>query len=61
MNIIEQDHRFNNKLTRPVQTFKSLNSAPGTLAEIEVAHMIREGQLDHSDPSGFAQFAALAG
>ncbi|MGI9369957.1 MAG: IS6 family transposase, partial [Ruegeria sp.] len=26
-NIIEQDHRFIRKLTRPMQTFKSLNSA----------------------------------
>jgi putative transposase len=40
-NIIEQDHRFIKKLTRPMQTFKSLNSASATLAGIEVAHMIR--------------------
>ncbi|MEO9778036.1 MAG: DDE-type integrase/transposase/recombinase [Sedimentitalea sp.] len=40
-NSIEQDHRFNKKLTRPMKTFKSLNSASASLAEIEVAHMIR--------------------
>jgi len=56
--ISEQDHRFIKKLTRPMQTFKSLNSASTTLAGIEVTHMIRKGQ---SGQSGFAQFAALAG
>ena len=39
MTIIEQDHRFIKKLTRPMQTFKSLNSASATLAGIEVAHI----------------------
>jgi transposase-like protein len=28
---------------------------------VEVAHMIRKGQLDQAEESGFAQFAALAG
>jgi len=60
-NIIEQDHRFIKKLTRPIQTFKSLNSAAATLAGIEVAHMIRKGQFDAPEKSGFAHFAALAG
>lgn len=60
-NIIEQGHRFIKKLTRPMQTFKSLNSAAATLAGIKVAHMIRKGQFDQSAQSGFAQFAALAG
>ena len=48
-NIIEQDHRFIKKLTRPIQTFKSLNSASATLAGIEVAHMIRKGQFDQPE------------
>ena len=60
-NIIEQDHRFIKRITRPMQTFKSLNSAAATLAGIEVAHMIRKGQFDRSGLSGFAQFAELAG
>ena len=60
-NIIEQDHRFIKKITRPMQTFKSFNSAAATLAGIEVAHMIRKGQFDRSGKSGFAQFAAFAG
>ncbi|ASM71529.1 DDE domain protein [Pseudosulfitobacter pseudonitzschiae] len=60
-NIIEQDHRFIKKLTRPMQPFKSLSSASTTLADIEVAHMIRKGQFNQSAQSSFAQFAALAG
>jgi putative transposase len=60
-NIIEQDHRFIKKLTRPMQTFKSLNSASATLDGIEVAHMIRKSQFDEPEKTGFAQFAALAG
>lgn len=53
-NIIEQDHRFIKKITRPMQTFKSVNSAAATLAGIEVAHMIRKGQFDRPGKSGFA-------
>lgn len=61
MNIIEQEHRFVKKITRPMQTFKSFNSAAATLAGIEVAHMIRKGQFDLPGLSGFPQFAELAG
>lgn len=60
-NIIEQDHRFTKRITRPMQTFKPFNRAKATLADIEVAHMIRKGQFDRSEPPGFAQFAKLAG
>lgn len=60
-NIIEQDHRFIKKITRPMQTFKSVNSAAATLAGIEVAHMIRKGQFDRPGKSGFEQFAEFAG
>ena len=60
-NIIEQDHRFIKKLTRPMQTFKSFNSTAATLAGIEVAHMIRKGQFGRPGLSGFAQFGELAG
>jgi putative transposase len=59
-NIIEQDHRFIKKITRPMRTFKSFNSAAATLAGIEVAHIIRKGQFDQTGLSGFAQFVALA-
>jgi putative transposase len=59
--IIEQDHRFIKKITRPIQTFKSFNSAAATLAGIEVAHIIRKGQFNQTDLSGFEQFAELVG
>jgi putative transposase len=60
-NMIEQDHRFINKLTRPMKGFKSFRSASATLDGIEVAHMIRKGQFPaNGDQSAFQQFAALA-
>ncbi|TRD15785.1 IS6 family transposase [Palleronia caenipelagi] len=44
-NVIEQDHRFIKKITRPMMGFKSFDAAQATLAGIEAAHMIRKGQL----------------
>ncbi|WP_405365325.1 hypothetical protein [Roseobacter sp.] len=41
--------------------FKSFNAAAATLAGIEVTRMIGKKQFDRSGPSGFAQFAELAG
>ena len=40
-NIMEQDHRFIERITRPMIGFKALHSANATLAGIETAHMIR--------------------
>ena len=60
-NIVEQDHRFIKKLTRPIQGFKSFAAAQATLAGIETAHMIRKGQLAGNGGTAFQQFAALAG
>lgn len=59
-NMIEQDHRFIKKLTRPMKGFKSFRSASATLAGIEVTHMIRKLQFPTSGQSAFQQFAALA-
>ncbi|MEJ2020186.1 MAG: IS6 family transposase [Maritimibacter sp.] len=59
-NIIEQDHRFIKKLTRPMKGFKSFSSASATLDGIEVAHMIRKNQFQTMGQSAFQQFAALA-
>ncbi len=59
-NIIEQDHRFIKRRTRPMLGFKSFTSAAATLNGIEVAQMIRKKQFDLKG-NGFAQFAALAG
>lgn len=58
-NIVEQDHRFIKRITRPMLGFKALHSAAATLAGIEVAHMIRKGQLGHTGTSPFKLFAAL--
>lgn len=59
-NIVEQDHRFIKRITRPMLGVKAFHSAAATLAGIETAHMIRKGQLDQSGISAFKQFAALA-
>ena len=59
-NMIEQDHRFIKKLTRPMKGFKSFQSASATLDGIEVAHMIRKHQFSTSGQSAFQQFSALA-
>ncbi len=58
-NIIEQDHRFIKRRTRPMLGFKSHSSASSTLAGIEVANMIRKGQLTPGI-CPFQQFAELA-
>ena len=47
--IVEQDHRFVKRLTRPMMQFKNFNSAKATLAGIELSHMLRKGQYPDSD------------
>ena len=59
-NVVEQDHRFIKRITRPMLGFKALHSAASTLAGIETTHMIRKGQLGQNGVSPFKQFAALA-
>ena len=58
-NMVEQDHRTIKKRIRPMLGFKSFVSASATLEGIEVASMIRKGQLTPG-LCPFAQFAALA-
>ena len=58
-NIVEQDHRFIKRRTRPMLGFKSFESASATLSGIEVAHMIRKGQFTPG-LCPFLQFAELA-
>ena len=60
-NIVEQDHRFIKKITRPMLGFKSFASAEATLAGIELHHIIRKGQLNLEEATPFEQFYALAG
>ena len=59
-NIIEQDHRFIKKITRPMLGFKAFHSASATIAGIETAHMIRKGQLFEESLPAHNQFMALA-
>ncbi len=58
-NIVEQDHRFIKRRTRPMLGFKSFASASATLAGIEVSHMIRKGQFTPGI-CPFRQFSELA-
>jgi len=44
-NIVEQDHRFIKKRTRPMLGFKNFHSAKATLAGIENIRMIQKGQI----------------
>jgi putative transposase len=57
--IVEQDHRFIKKITKPMLGFKAFHSANATLAGIEVAHMIIKGQLIDKLLSAHQQFMAL--
>ncbi len=44
-NIIEQDHRFIKKRTKPMLGFKSFRSAKITIAGIENVRIIQKGQI----------------
>ena len=44
-NMVEQDHRSVKRVTRPMLGFKSFDAAQGTLAGIELMHMLKKGQL----------------
>lgn len=58
-NLVEQDHRNIKKRIRPMLGFKSFVSASATLEGIEVANMIRKGQMTPGR-CPFALFADLA-
>jgi len=44
-NVIEQDHRFLQRLIRPGLGFKSFNTARRTIKGYEAMHMLRKGQV----------------
>jgi putative transposase len=44
-NIVEQDHRGVKRVIRPMLGFKSFDAAQGTLAGIELMHMIKKRQM----------------
>lgn len=60
-NIVEQDHRFIKKRTRPTLGFKNFHSAKITIAGIESIHMIQKGQILGQKPSqsAFNNFVTL--
>ena len=60
-NIVEKDHRFIKKITKPMKGFKAFHSAAATLSGIELHHMLRKKQHKQSDSiTIFDQFGALA-
>jgi len=59
-NIVEQDHRFIEKITKPMMGFKIFHSPSATLAGIETAHMISKGQFANNPLPAHQQFIALA-
>jgi hypothetical protein len=60
-NLIEQDHRFIKKITKPMMGFKAFHSAQATIDGIQTAHMIRKWQLSEENIPAYKQFLALAG
>ena len=60
-NIVEQDHRFIKKITKPMKGFKAFHSAQATLSGVELHDMLRKNQHQNSDNMTiFEQFNALA-
>ena len=60
-NIIEQDHRFIKKRTRPMLGFKSFRSAKITISGIENIRIIQKGQIigSNNNTSTFENFKML--
>lgn len=60
-NVVEQDHRFIKKRTKPMLGFKSFNSAKITITGIENIRMIQKGQIigGNNKLSVFENFAML--
>jgi transposase-like protein len=60
-NIIEQDHRFIKKRTRPTLGFKNFYSAKETISGIENIRMIQKGQIlgQKASQSSFLNFVNL--
>lgn len=59
-NIVEQDHRFIKRVTKPMMGFKSFHSACATIIGIELHHMLRKDQhIDAANIPVFEQFYGL--
>ena len=60
-NVVEQDHRFIKRITRPMLGFKAFHSAESTLSGIELCHMLKKGQYDNAETiPAFEYFYQLA-
>lgn len=62
-NIVEQDHRFVKRVTKPMLGFKFFRTPSAVLVSIELMHMIRKGQLSAEKEKNLSfaeQFYALA-
>src|SRR5215471_1143715 len=63
-NVVEQGHRAVKRVTRPMLGFKAFEAAQGTLAGIELMHMIKKKQLvveeGNEGRTAAEQFYALA-
>ncbi len=62
-NIVEQDHRFVKRLTRPILDFKNFWCTQATLAGIELVRMLKKNQMKYSsgsDKTPAALFYSLA-
>ena len=62
-NVVEQDHRAIKRIIKPMMGFKDFRCTRIILSGIEVAHMIRKGQLDCPEGQGSSaasQFYSLA-
>ena len=60
-NIVEQDHQFVKKITKPMKGFKAFHSDESTLSGIELHHMLRKCQHSQSaNETIFEQFYELA-
>jgi transposase-like protein len=54
-NIVEQDHRFIKKVTKPCLGFQSVRTASKTISGIEAMHMLWKGQLQRSFSAGLSR------
>ena len=54
-NIVEQDHRFIKKVTKPCLVFKSIPTATKTISDIEAMHILWKGQLRRSFSAGLSR------
>ena len=51
-NIVEQDHRFIKKVTKPCLGFQSIRTASKTISGIEAMHILWKGQLRRNFSTG---------